>query len=197
MTLFKNKYRIESARLQGYDYSLPGEYFVTICAGGMVEYFGDVVNGEMKRNDIGEIAHKIWMEIPNHHEYTMLDEFIIMPNHVHGIIILCEHGHGKDVANKNKLSIVDGRDVACNVSTKISPKRGSLGTVVRSYKSAVSNWCHANGYPDFSWQPRFYDHIIRNDKGLNAIREYIQNNPAQWEFDRNDPSGLYNWKPND
>ena len=183
MTLFKNKYRIESTRLKGYDYSSPGEYFVTICAGGMVEYFGDVVNGEMKRNDVGEIAHKMWMNIPIHHKYITIDEFVVMPNHVHGIIVINENEHG--------------RDVACNVSTKISPKRGSLGTIVRSYKSAVSNWCHLNGHPDFSWQPRFYDHIIRDEKGLNAIREYIHNNPAQWEYDRNDASGLYNWKPND
>jgi putative transposase len=187
MTLFKNKYRIESARLKGYDYSSPVEYFVTICTGGMIEYFGEVVDGEIKRNAMGEIAHQMWMHIPNHHEHVMLDESIVMPNHVHGIIVLCENNHG--------------RDVACNVSTgniaRISPKRGSLGTIVRSYKSAVSNWCHANGHPDFFWQSRFYDHIIRDEKGLNAIREYIQNNPAQWEYDRNDPSGLYNWKPND
>jgi REP element-mobilizing transposase RayT len=91
MTLFNNKYRIESARLKGYDYSFPGEYFVTICTGGMIEYFGDVMDGEIKRNDVGEIAHKAWIEIPNHHKHVMLDEFIIMPNHVHGIIVLCEN----------------------------------------------------------------------------------------------------------
>jgi REP element-mobilizing transposase RayT len=187
MTLFNNKYRIESARLKGFDYSSPGEYFVTICTGGMIEYFGEVVDDEMKRDALGEIAHQMWMHIPNHHEHVMLDEFIVMPNHVHGIIILCEKDH--DVANS--------KDVACNVFTGISPKRGSLSTIIRSYKSGVSNWCHANGYEDFSWQPRFYDHIIRDEKGLNAIREYIHNNPAQWEYDRNDPSGLYNWKPND
>lgn len=176
MTLFKNKYRIESARLKGYDYSSPGEYFVTICTGGMIEYFGNVVNGEMNRNDVGEIANRLWLDIPNHHKNTMLDEFTIMPNHVHGIIILCENDNG--------------RDVACNASTGISPKRGSLGVIVRSFKSAVSNWCHSNGYPDFSWQPRFYDHIIRDEKGLNAIRQYIKNNPAHWDYDRNNTSGF-------
>jgi REP element-mobilizing transposase RayT len=210
MTLFNNKYRIESARLKGYDYSSPGEYFVTICTGGMIhpvryiklqnhhrikktisqgKYFGDVMDGEMKRNDVGVIARQMWMDIPNHHKYVSIDEFVVMPNHVHGIIVLCENDHGKNVAH--------GRDVACNVSTRISPKRESLSTIIRSYKSGVSNWCHANGYEDFSWQSRFYDHIIRDEKGLNAIREYIHNNPAQWEYDRNDPSGLYNWKPND
>jgi Transposase IS200 like. len=189
MTLFNNKYRIESARLKGYDYSSSGEYFVTICAGGMIEYFGNVVNGEIKRNDVGEIAHQMWMEIPNHNKNVMTDEFIIMPNHVHGIIVLCENDHGRDAINR----------VSTGGTTKSKNPmlmRQSLPYIIRQYKGRVSFEIHKTN-SEFSWQSRFYDHIIRDEKGLNAIREYIHNNPAQWEYDRNDPSGLYNWKPND
>jgi putative transposase len=183
MTLFKNKYRIESVRLKGYNYSSPGEYFITICTGGRIKWFGNVVNGEMKRNEMGEIAHQSWMEIPNHHTNVLLDEFIVMPNHVHGIIVLCGNvacNPDGNVENENC------RDVVCNVSTTgISPKRGSLGAIIRSYKSAVTNGCHTRGHDKFTWQSRFYDHIIRDEKGLNEIRFYIRNNPSRWEFDRN------------
>jgi|WetSurMetagenome_2_1015567.scaffolds.fasta_scaffold227713_2 putative transposase len=189
MTLFNNKYRIESARLKGYDYSSPGEYFVTICTGSMIECFGDVMYGEMKRNDVGEIAHQMWMNIPNHHEHAMLDEFIVMPNHVHGIVVLCENDHVRDAINR----------VSTGGTTKSKNPmlmRQSLPYIIRQYKGRVSFEIHKTN-PDFFWQPRFYDHIIRDEKGLNAIREYIKNNPAQWEYDRNDPSELYKWKQND
>jgi REP element-mobilizing transposase RayT len=215
MTLFNNKYRIESARLKGYDYSSPGRYFVTICAGGMIECFGDVVNHEMKRNDVGEIAHQLWMAILNQHNNVKIDEFIIMPNHVHGIIILCENDYGRDAiirVSTNGANVHDG-DVSNRVSTNganvhdgdgdainhvstggitkiknpmLTPQ--SLSYIIRQYKARVSFETHKI-YPEFRWQPRFYDHIIRDERGLIAIREYIHNNPLQWEYDRNDPSG--------
>lgn len=185
MTLFQGRYRIESSRLKGWDYTSPGEYFVTICTKGMVERFGRVIGGVMQLDDIGDAACRCWIQIPNHHADIVLDEFVVMPNHVHGIIVINEH------QGENR------RDVAGNVSTgtppSISPKCGSLSTIIRSYKSAVTNWCHAHGYDDFAWQPRFYDHIIRNDKSLNAIREYIRNNPALWEADRNHSSLPTDW----
>lgn len=179
MTLYSERYRIESRRLKGHHYAAPGEYFVTICTKSMVELFGQVMNAVMSRNEMGEIAHQMWVEIPKHHTNVKLDEFIVMPNHVHGIIVLRA-----------------GSDVACNVTdistrnpssfmSQISPKRGSLGTIIRSYKSAVTNWCHMHDHDDVLWQPRFHDHIIRNKKELNAIRAYIRNNPANWQKDNN------------
>jgi REP element-mobilizing transposase RayT len=181
MTLFNNKYRIESARLKGYDYSTPGEYFVTICVGGKIEWFGNVVDGKMKRNDVGEIVAEEWKRTQEIRNNVVLDEWVIMPNHFHGIIIIVE-------------SFVE--TPRRGVSTKGKLKPNSLGSIIGQFKSITSKRIRKTN-PDFSWQPRFYDHIIRNEKGLNAIREYIHNNPAQWEYDRNDPSGLYNWKPND
>jgi putative transposase len=183
MTLFNNKYRIESGRLKGYDYSSPGEYFVTICTGGMIEYFGDVVDGEIKRNDVGEIVSEEWQRTQEIRNNVVLDEWVVMPNHFHGIICIVE----KSLVETPRRG----------VSTRVTWKPNSLGSIINQFKSVSTKRIHTNGYPDFSWQPRFYDHIIRDEKGLNAIREYIHNNPAQWEYDRNDPSGLYNWKQND
>ena len=128
----------------------------------------------------------MWLQIPEHHNAVTLDQFIVMPNHIHRIIEL----------KGDRVS-----DVACNVATKdnsktmsdISPKKGSLGTIVRSYKSAVTNWCHTNVYPDFVWQSKFHDHIIRNQKDLDRIRNYIRDNPANWEGDRRSPSALEDW----
>ncbi len=164
-----------------------GYYFTTICTKNHLCYFGDIVDDEMMLNDIGEIAIKYWLEIPKHFNNVILDEFTVMPNHVHGILII----------NGNN----NCRDVACNVSTdnttetnfmsQISPKPLSLSTIIRSYKSAVTktiNQKHEHGY--FAWQPRFYDHIICNEQSFHNIRQYIINNPLMWNRDRNNPEGL-------
>jgi REP element-mobilizing transposase RayT len=152
----------------------------------MVEWFGRVEKGKMIQNKVGETAYQTWLNIPNHHNNVVLDEFVVMPNHIHGILAL-----GDDLR----------KDVACDVSTRnknnfmsiISPKRGSMATIIGSYKSAVTKWCHENGFDDFAWQPRFYDHIIRNERELTSIREYLQNNPANWEREKNSPSELARW----
>ncbi len=191
---FRNWYRIKSARLEGYDYSSIGGYFVTICTRDRKCLFGEIVHGKMKLSAIGEIARQYWQEIPEHFDNTDLDEFVMMPNHVHGIILILQQKPD------------DCRDVACNVSTHnvstdshsknlamsaISPKPGSLGTIIRSYKSAVTRWRGKNNYPQFSWQPRFYDHIIRNEKSLAAIRQYIYNNPTKWQIDRENSESVW------
>ncbi len=173
----------------------------------MKELFGDVKDGTMVLNNVGLTAHQMWMEIPRHHKCVELDEFQIMPNHVHGILIITGKS-GSDVARNVATGETNPRNVATeetnprNVATTgtnqqmsaISPRTGSLGTIVRSYKSAVSNWCHANSYPNFSWQARYHDHIIRYDNELNHVREYIRNNPARWNEDRNHSSGSGKWQ---
>ena len=186
MTLFRDKYRSDSRRLREWDYRTSGKYFITICAGGMNQLFGRVERGAMVRNVVGEIAQQMWIQIPDHHKDVSLDEFVVMPNHVHGIIVLSgQHGSdvARNVATKNQS----------NSMSRISPKPGSLGAIVRSYKSAVSNRCHVSGYPDFIWQPRFHDHIIRNNQELNTIRQYILNNPTNWEHEKNSPAEFAAW----
>jgi REP element-mobilizing transposase RayT len=132
-------------------------------------------------NRFGKIANNFWIYIPNHNELIELDYFVVMPNHLHGIIILNENGR---------------RDVACNVSTsgnyfsEISPKKNSVSSIIRSYKSGVSRWAHKNGFKKFQWQSRFYDRIIRNEKELYFIRRYIELNPLKWQLEKDLPENL-------
>ena len=175
--LFKNRYRIRSIRLPHWNYKSDGSYFITICVKNRECVFGKIVNGKMVLSEIEEIVQRYWYEIPDHFDNVQLDEFVVMPNHFHGIVIICDSRR---------------RDVACNVSTgnimsRISPKSNSLSAIIRSFKSAVSNWCHKNGFEFFQWQPRYYERIIRNEKELNFVREYIANNPLQWNLDMNNP----------
>ena len=182
MTLFKNKYRVESARLKGYDYSLPGQYFVTICTKGMVEWFGEIVDGVVKRNETGNIVAEEWQKTQEVRKNVLLDEWIIMPNHVHGIICITESSvetpHRDDVETPHR-----------DVSTMQNWKPNSLGSIINQFKSIATKRIRKI-QPDFAWQPRFYDRIIRDERGLVAVREYIHNNPIRWEEDRKHPNKI-------
>ncbi len=178
--LFKGKYRVESIRLRNWNYGWNGKYFVTIVTKDRKYFFGEIINGKMCYTDIGMIVDRYWHEISEHFPFVTLDEFCIMPNHIHGIIVI-----------DNQIS----RDVACNVSTRttnelnankmsdISPKPHSLPTIIRSFKSAVTKFTNENNYI-FGWQSRFYEHIIRNERSLDRIRNYIRNNPRNWKNDK-------------
>ena len=172
--LYKQQYRIKSARLKGYDYSLPRHYFVTICTKGKKHYFGKVENWEMHLSEMGKIAKNFWLEIPGHFPQAIRDEFVIMPNHIHGVIFI----------NQRPKYYVE--TLQCNVSTclknknmsYISPKYGSVATIIRSYKSITTRTVHEK-FPcaNFSWQSRYYDRIIRNHYELECVRKYIRENP--------------------
>jgi REP element-mobilizing transposase RayT len=140
----------------------------------------------MRLSPIGEIAAQFWNEIPSHHTEVELDEFVIMPNHTHGIIKIS--GMVLETLPVETLRATSLRDPKIS---GISPKKGSLGAIIRSYKSAVSYWAGLNGLASFKWQPRFYDHIIRSEKSFNQIRQYIFDNPTKWESDRENPANLY------
>lgn len=180
MTLFKNKYRVESARLPHWDYRSPAGYFVTICTLNRQPFFGRVKDGEMILSLIGEIACEYWLQIPHHTSGNVhLDAFIVMPNHIHGILFL----NNNDDLNEHP-SASDGKiDSTSNAFSLRSPKAGSLSAIIRSYKSAISRWCSQNNFLDFGWQSRFYDRIIRDEKALVIIRSYIENNPRLWKED--------------
>lgn len=190
----------KSCRLKGWDYSGDGYYFVTICMNNGENFFGDIFQWKMKLSAIGKIAQKYWQDIPNHFNNAFLDEFIIMPNHLHGIVVinnnLNDRGNDFGLGNSNnQQNFVHryGRDEALPRPyrgeyprlSKISPKPKSLPTIIGSYKSIVKKWCNKNNYQYFQWQPRFYDHIIRHEKSLNNVRQYIANNPKNWQRDRN------------
>ena len=169
-------HRRRSIRLPGYDYTSAGAYFITICASGKECLFGAVENGQMRLNDAGQIAAQCWHDIPLHFPHAELDEWVVMPNHVHGIVVLdhCRRGTACRAPTAMATAEQFGRPVA-----------GSISTVVRSFKSAVTH--HLNklhgAVGEKIWQRNFYEHIIRNETELHGIREYIQNNPAKWELD--------------
>lgn len=159
-----------SLRLLGYDYTSAGAYFVTICTQRKECLFGEIADGVMRLNEAGRVAEQCWREIPTHFPHTELDEWVVMPNHVHGIIW------------------INGRDTACRVPTMEQfgkPVSGSVSTIIRSFKSAVTkhiNILH-NTPGENIWQRNFYERIIRDEAELNGIREYIHSNPALWETD--------------
>ena len=173
-SLFRNKYRNETCRLTGHDYSAGGRYFVTICTHGMISYFGGISCAKMVLSETGQIANEMWHELPEHFSNVSLDAFVVMPNHIHGIIII-ELAHVVGTLHATSLNPKN------KFMSSISPKPGSLPAVIRSYKSAVSKTVHLTD-PDFSWQPRYYEHLIRSDQEMFRIKQYIINNPGKWEI---------------
>lgn len=202
MIPFRNKYKRESYRFKNWDYRNPGIYFITICTKDRAYHFGDCENGKVLWNESGEVASKFWKEIPMHFPHVKLDEYIVMPNHVHGILILVDMDVSNGVDNGDVLD--DVGTLQCNVPTSsktkntqtkslppinnkmsvISPKSGSVSTIIRSYKSACTKHIRLQN-PDinFQWQPRFYDRILWTQKDLEVVRSYILNNPKNWEYD--------------
>ncbi|MCX6122782.1 MAG: transposase [Ignavibacteriales bacterium] len=169
----------KSIRLKEFDYSQPGEYFVTICTKNHNCIFGSIVSGKMDLNDRGKIVDRCWKGILEHFSNVELDEYVVMPNHIHGILILNE----SVVGTRHAVSLPErfGRPVSDSVST-----------IVRSFKSAVTkriNEMHLTGDAQF-WQPRYYDRIIRSENELQNIRDYIANNVVTWAFDKENPEDV-------
>ena len=154
----------------------------------------------IKLSSIGLVADQFWKEIPNHFPHVFLDEYIIMPNHVHGILKLDYSNIGKFVDQTgmnyqtgydiqtgydNQIGTLHGASLFDNYNKKFNkfgkPVPGSVSVIINHYKSAVKRWCNNNGNPFFTWQPRFYDHIINNRKELENIRNYILSNPARFK----------------
>ena len=146
-SLFRNKYRSESARLINHDYLSNCQYFVTICTCRMTQYFRNVLDGKMTLSTIGQIANKLWIELPEHFSFVSTDEFIVMPNHIHGIIILQPNltfPPFVGTLHATSLHKLDQQNlkVKNEYMSAISPKSESLANVIRSYKSAVSEHVH-------------------------------------------------------
>ena len=176
--LFRNKYRIPSARATWHDYN-GGAYFVTICTRDMEHYFGEIVGGEMNMTEIGEYVQQCIKNIPQHNTYANVPAFVVMPNHVHLIVI---------IDDENADSIC--RDVPWRVSTfgknetmqTIANQQGRLSTMIGGFKQSVTRYANVNSI-SFAWQTRFHDRIIRDCDEINRIAEYIENNVARWESD--------------
>jgi len=177
----------KSIRLQGFDYSRAGAYFVTIVAHGRECLFGEIVDGEMKMNRFGEILNHAWFDLPRHYRHVSLGAFVIMPNHVHGIIVLNEDdsvtGRGGSVAGRTALP---ANSETCPY---VPLKRHPLSEIVRAFKSfsakRINVLRRTQGIP--VWQRNYYEHIIRNDREMERIWHYIESNPSMWTEDDENP----------
>ena len=194
--LFKDKFRIPSARLPKWDYTRAAGYFVTLCTKGSVHSFGDVVEGEMILSPMGRIVAEEWQKTPRLRLSVELDQWQIMPNHLHGILILKEVETARRAVSRRGGSPTLGtpgetpqRGVSTPDHSRL--KAGSLGAIIGQFKSACTKRIWSAGFSEFAWQARFYDHIIRNQESLDKIRDYILHNPVMWETDKDEPENLY------
>ncbi|MHB8779705.1 MAG: transposase [Anaerolineales bacterium] len=180
--------------MKGYDYTQPGAYFITICAYQRMHVFGEVVNGEMVLNNTGKIARDEWFKTEKLRPYVELyeDEFVIMPNHAHGIIwIVDEAGIRQPVGIRR-------RRIPTETTEKFGkPVNGSIPTILRAYKSAVTYAVNAaeNQRGAVLWQKNYYEHIVRNERELNNIGWYIVNNPINWQLDRDNNQNIRKLSP--
>ena len=178
MTKFQNKYRIESARAQWWDYSNAGAYFITICTQDRKHYFGKIMNDQMEYTEIGKIVESEWIKTPSIRPdmNLELDAFVVMPNHFHGIIFIGD----------NDYNTVETRCIASlqlqQNQQRLQPQRKTLGSIVRGFKSPVTLYARKNNI-EFDWQTRYHDRIVRNEEECNRIRKYIQENPFNWHKD--------------
>lgn len=196
---FQNKYRIPSARLQTWDYANNGAYFITICTQNRHHFFGTIQNQEMQLSEIGKLSAQFWMEIPNHFPFIELGNFVVMPNHVHGILIINHSVETRFIAsNNNETQFIAPNDINTNETRLIASLQGNIGgfsgnknpmindnisKIVRWYKGRCSFECRKIN-PNFGWQTRFHDHIIRNAKSFDTIQNYIFENPLNWKNDK-------------
>jgi putative transposase len=202
---FQNKYRISSARASWWDYGNDAAYFITICTRNREHYFGEIVNGEMQLSHVGMLADVMWHEIKNHAQHIELGEFVVMPNHIHGILIL--HGNENDNVNTpaSKTAPVETRHALSlqipqipqspqQIQSTESPQtpgqkrfqnqgKNTVSSIIGSYKSAVTKHAHRLGY-EFGWQSRMWDNIIFTAESFVRISEYIQSNPRNWKDDK-------------
>lgn len=169
---YQNKYQTSSSRLTGWDYGSHGLYFVTICTKDRINYFGKIENSNdtivetqyfasLRMTDVRKVAYDNWLQIPTYHPYVELDEFVIMPDHIHAIIFI------------NKP------DKICWEGNRFGVQRNNLASIIRGYKSSVKQYAAVNNI-EFQWQPRYYDRVIRNQQEYMNIKEYIYDNPNQW-----------------
>jgi len=208
----RNKHHRRSIRLPGYDYTSPGAYFVTICVRGGECLLGEVVDGEMRLNEWGQVAHDFWTQVPVHFPNVSIDAFVIMPNHLHAIIMIHERSNVAGYVEKGEETVPlhsnHGRRgaVAAPSSASQTPApswlgKPTLGQIVAYYKYQTTK--RINQLRDMPgtrfWQRNYWEHIVRHEESLNRIREYIQNNPARWAEDQLHPTAPPNpfnqWQP--
>ena len=174
-----------SIRLPGYDYTQSGAYFVTLLTQGRLCRFGNIVNGEMRLNDVGKIAAQSWVWLEQQYPYVKLDEWVIMPNHFHGIIWITNdipgRGGSRTAPTTTNTQTFDDETVV--------KSQKPLGRLIGAFKTVSTKQINMlNNTPGMPlWQRNYYEHVIRSDDDLHRIRQYIRNNPLRWALDRENP----------
>jgi len=189
MTYDHHKHHRRSIRIRGYDYSQSGAYFVTICAQNRECLFGNIVDGEMRLNDSGQMVHSIWNDLPDRYPDIETDEFVVMPNHVHGIVVIRRDDCRGEVFSPPVVSPIP----IIKQGGGIPPlRRHTLGQIIAFFKYQTTK--QINKIRDTPrhpvWQRNYYEHIIRGEQEMNRIREYIIANPAKWTEDENNPENI-------
>jgi REP element-mobilizing transposase RayT len=160
-------FRKNSLRLKNYDYTQEG-YFVTICTGSTKSILGKILNGQIILNEIGRMAKDTWFKLEEQFNDILLDEFVVMPNHIHGILLVIKEKDSRGLIHQTRI-------------------KRTLGEIIRNFKAESTYIIHKNGYKDFKWQRNYYDHIIRNQRDLENTQSYIFYNPQKGEFDKENP----------
>jgi REP element-mobilizing transposase RayT len=170
MTYDPNVHRRRSVRLKDFDYAAAGAYFVTICTHDRLCTLGEIEDGAVQPSHAGEIVERTWLALAERFANVELDAFVVMPNHVHGV-----------------LHLVGAQFIAPNPPANV-PRTAPLGEIVRSFKAASTRLIRTSGDEDFAWQRGYYEHVVRNDADLRRIREYIEANPMRWDDDPENPA---------
>ena len=196
---FKGKYRIASARLPGYDYGKPGWYFVTICSQNRLCYFGEIVDNEMILSTAGKIVGEEIYNTKHIRDNVKIDAWVVMPNHIHLIVVILDDDNVVETHRHASLDDnikTDTVETHCNASlpraslpptsyqNKFGPQKNNLSSIIRGFKGVVTKRIHLETNEwKFSWQERFHEHIIKNEKSLYNIRDYVRTNPSKWDKD--------------
>ena len=177
MDRFRGRYRIPSARWAVWDYSRNAAYFITVCTAHHTHDFGEISGGEITLTPLGRAATDCWDQILAHFPFVVLDAFVVMANHVHGVLVIDKPEENRAVETQNLASLPNGP------RNRFGPQSKNLASIVRGYKIGVTKYARQNAIP-FAWQARYYDRVIRNEEECDRIRQYIVTNPQTWGEDR-------------
>ena len=188
MTYNPDKHHRKSIRLKEFDYTQAGWYYFTIVVQDRECLLGEIENGKIILNNCGEIIEAAWLKIPELRPYVELDDFIIMPNHFHGILIINENSNDSKVRVTDSVTptkeiepVAPTKDALTNIARLIP---NSLGAILGQFKSFTTKEIRKAGIVYFKWQRNYWERIIRDENELNSIRRYILNNPLKWEEDK-------------
>jgi REP element-mobilizing transposase RayT len=174
--------RKNSLRLPNYDYSLPGAYFITLCTQNRLHVFGHISDEEMVLNDYGKVVKEVWKNLPNHYPNMACGEFVVMPNHIHGVMFLkpIDHTKGGFETHPNQ------KQTRPNQKRTHPNKIHGIPEIVRALKTFSARKINEirNSPGGKVWQRNYWDRVVRNERALQAINRYIQNNPLKWQLDR-------------